>query len=151
LIFTIGGIGGILGALVASPLQKRLHFGPVIITTSYLWAFLWVAYIFAPDIWTMGIITAVSFVLNPIYNVTQLSYRLALIPDALQGRVNSVFRLLAFGGQPLGFALTGVALERFGPVATVAVIGMVQFVMATLTALNPHIRHARPIREAQPA
>jgi predicted MFS family arabinose efflux permease len=151
LIFTIGGIGGIVGALLASPLHRRLRFGPVITTTSYLWALLWVAYIFAPDIWTMGLITAANFVLGPIYNVTQMSYRLALIPDALQGRVNSVFRLLAFGGQPLGFALTGVALERFGPLVTVAAIGVVQFVMATLTALNTHVRHARPITELQSA
>jgi predicted MFS family arabinose efflux permease len=151
LIFTIGGIGGILGAVVASPLQQRVRFGPVIVTTSYLWAFLWVAYLFAPDFWAMGIITAFFFLINPIYNVTQLSYRLALIPDALQGRVNSVFRLLAFGGQPLGFALTGLALQRFGPLVTVAAIGAVQFGMATLTALNPHVRHARPIDELHPA
>ena len=32
-----------------------------------------------------------------IYNVVQLSYRIALIPDGLQGRVNSSFRLFAFG------------------------------------------------------
>jgi predicted MFS family arabinose efflux permease len=151
LIFTIGGIGGILGSLIASPLQRRLSFGTVIISTSFAWAFLWVAYIFAPNIWVMGAITAASFVLNPIYNVTQLSYRLALIPDALQGRVNSVFRLLAFGGQPLGYALTGAALERFGPISTVAAIGAVQLVMATITALNAHVRHARPIEQLQPA
>jgi predicted MFS family arabinose efflux permease len=151
LIFTIGGIGGILGSLIASPLQRRLSFGTVIISTSFAWAFLWVAYIFAPNIWVMGAITAASFVLNPIYNVTQLSYRLALIPDALQGRVNSVFRLLAFGGQPLGYALTGAALERFGPISTLAAIGAVQLVMATITALNAHVRHARPIEQLQPA
>jgi predicted MFS family arabinose efflux permease len=150
LIFTIGGIGGILGSLIASSLQKRLRFGTVIITTSFIWGFLWVAYIFAPNIWAMGAITAASFILNPIYNVTQMSYRLALIPDALQGRVNSVFRLLAFGGQPLGYALTGAALERFGPISTVTTIAAVQLVMATLTALNRHVRHARPIEQLQP-
>ncbi len=48
-------------------------------------------------------------------------------------------------------ALTGVALQRFGPLVTVAAIGAVQFVMATLTALNPHVRHARPIEELQSA
>jgi MFS family permease len=151
LIFTIGGIGGILGSLVASPLQRRFRFGTVIISTSFVWAFLWVAYIFAPNIWVMGAITAATFVLGPIYNVTQMSYRLALIPDVLQGRVNSVFRLLAFGGQPLGYALTGAALERFGPIPTVAAIGAVQLVMATITAFNTHVRHARPIEQLQAA
>jgi len=151
LIFTISGVGGILGAVVASPLQKRLPFGFVIISTTFLWAPLWFALIFAPDLWTIGIIGAVTFLLSPIYNVTQMSYRMALIPDALQGRVNSVFRLLAFGGQPLGLALTGVALEQFGPYYTIAGIGVIQLVMAIFTLLNRHVRHARPIGELQPA
>ncbi len=149
LIFTIGGIGGILGSLIASPLQRRLRFSTVIITTTFLWAFLWGAYLFAPNIWVMGAITAATFVLGPIYNVTQMSYRLALIPDALQGRVNSVFRLVAFGGQPLGYALTGAALERFGPISTVAAIAAVQLIMAVITTLNAHVRHARPIEQLQ--
>ncbi len=151
LIVTIGGIGGILGALVASPLQKRLPFGFVIISTSFLWAALWFAYLFVGDIWMIGIISAGTFLLSPIYNVTQMSYRMALIPDALQGRVNSVFRLLAFGGQPLGLALTGLALDQFGPYYTIAGIGAIQLVMAILTLLNRHVRHARPIGELQPA
>jgi predicted MFS family arabinose efflux permease len=150
LIFTIGGVGGILGAIVASPLQKRLSFGFVIITTSFIWTGLWFAYLFAADIWTIGIITAASFLLSPIYNVTQMSYRLALIPDALQGRVNSVFRLLAFGGQPIGLALTGLALEQFGPYYTLAGIGAIQLVMTILTLLNGRVRQARPIGELQP-
>jgi MFS family permease len=151
LIFSIGGVGGIFGAVVATPIQKRLRFGVVIIGTSFLWVALWFAYLFAADIWTLGIITAASFVLGPIYNVTQFSYRLALIPDALQGRVNSVFRLLAFGGQPIGFALTGLALDQFGPYYTVAAIGAIQLVMAIATLLNGHVRRARPLAELQPA
>jgi predicted MFS family arabinose efflux permease len=150
LIFTIGGVGGILGAIVASPLQKRLSFGFVIITTSFIWTGLWFAYLFAADIWTIGVITAASFLLGPIYNVTQMSYRMALIPDALQGRVNSVFRLLAFGGQPIGLALTGLALEQFGPYYTLAGIGAIQLAMSVLTLFNGHVRHARPIGELQP-
>src|SRR5262249_24435723 len=129
LIFTIGGVGGILGAIVAGPLEKRLRFGFVIISTTLLSTIVWFAYLFASDILAIGIITAVSFVVNPIYNVVQMSYRMALIPDRLQGRVNSVFRLLAFGGQPLGLALTGVALDQIGPNYTLAVIGAIQVLM----------------------
>ena len=43
---------------------------------------------------------ALSWMIGPIYNVVQFSYRLALIPERLLGRVNSTFRLLAFGFQP---------------------------------------------------
>lgn len=151
LVFAIGGIGGILGAIIASPVQKRLRFGVVIISTSFMWAAIWFAYIFAPGILAIGILTALSFVLNPIYNVTQMSYRMALIPDRLQGRVNSVFRLVAFGGQPLGLALTGVALDAFGPYYTLATIGAIQLFMAVLTVSNTHVRGAKPFKELRPS
>jgi hypothetical protein len=44
---------------------------------------------------------ALIYTLAPVYNVVRFSYRMALIPDALQGRVNSGFRLLAFGFNPV--------------------------------------------------
>ncbi len=51
----------------------------------------------------------------PIDNVAVISYRLALTPDALQGRVNSVARLLALAGLPAGAAIGGVLLGPLGP------------------------------------
>lgn len=151
LVFTIGGIGGIIGAVVAGPLQKRLRFGVVMIVSSFLWAAVWFAYLVAPNLVVVGLLTAVTFVLGPIYNVTQMSYRLALIPDRLQGRVNSVFRLVAFGGQPIGLALTGVLLDRIGVYDTIAIMGGVLLFMAFLTAANAHVRHAKPITALQPS
>src|SRR5438105_375401 len=68
----------------------------------------------APSPLLFGVIAAGQWITGPIYNAVQFSYRLALIPDALQGRVNSVFRLLAFGFQPLGAALSGVLLQSIG-------------------------------------
>jgi len=39
LILTIGGIGGILSSLIASPMQKRFRFGPIIISTIWINAY----------------------------------------------------------------------------------------------------------------
>jgi len=58
----------------------------------------------------------------PIYNVVSISYRLSLVPDPLQGRVNSVFRLLALGSVPLGTAIGGLLLGPIGPWAELWVI-----------------------------
>jgi hypothetical protein len=55
--------------------------------------------------------------------VVQFSYRIALIPDGLQGRVNSSFRLFAFLLNPVGAALCGWLLERGGSPPAVAVFG----------------------------
>jgi hypothetical protein len=93
----------------------------------------------------------VRFTAGPLYNVVQFSYRLSLIPDELQGRVNSVFRLLAFGFQPLGYALTGVLLQRAGTTPTVLIFSAIMLALAVSCALNPHVRAARPVASAQPA
>jgi MFS family permease len=148
LIFTIGGIGGIVGALVATPLQKRLRFSTVVIGAICVEALLWPLYAVAPNPLLLGVISAISFTLGPIYNVVQFSYRLSLIPDELQGRVNSVFRLLAFGFQPLGLALTGLLLQDIGAFWTVLAFGAVLLLLAILTALNPHVRSARAVAAA---
>lgn len=143
LIFTIGGIGGIIGAFIAAPLQKRLSFAQVIVGTTWISALAFPLYAIAPNPIVLGVITAVSFTLSPIYNVVQFSHRLSLIPDELQGRVNSVFRLLAFGFQPLGSLLTGILLQTIMPVPTVLALSVVFLALAISAALNKHVRHAQ--------
>jgi len=58
----------------------------------------------------------------PIYGVILVSYRLSLTPDSLQGRVNSAFRFLSYGSEPLGAALGGVLLVPLGPRVVLALI-----------------------------
>lgn len=147
-IFAIGGIGGIVGSVIAPILQKRLRFGTAIIGTVWFWALLWPFYAIAPNALLLGIISALTFTIGPLYNVVQFSYRLSLIPDELQGRVNSVFRLLAFGFQPLGAGLAGVLLQTIQPVPTVLVLFGVQLVLAALTTMNRHVRTAGTISAA---
>lgn len=142
LILTIGGVGGILGSLLGSPMQKRFRFGQIVISTVWIQALLWPFYAFAPNLLLVGILLALTFITGPIYNVVSVSYRLALIPDILQGRVNSVFRLLAFGFQPLGWTLTGVSLQLFGVTATIFAMFGVFLLLAVLTTFNTSIRRA---------
>ena len=73
---------------------------------------------------------------------------LALIPDRLQGRVNSTFRLICFGLMPVGAALSGVLLERFGTGTTIAVFSAWLAALAVITTANRHVRHAVPIARA---
>ncbi len=146
-ILGIGGIGNILGTLLVMPIQKRFSFGQIIIGSSWVWALSWLFLVIAPDPLTLGIALALGFIIVPIYSVTHLSYRLALTPDELQGRVNSVFRLIAFGSQPLGLILTGALLQAIGPVATVVVLFVPQFILAVAATLNPGVRNARTVTE----
>jgi MFS family permease len=147
LIFTIGSIGIIIGSLIGAPVQKRFRFGPVVIATMWIQTLVFPLFAIAPTPLLLGVVSAAFFVVFPVFNVTVLSYRLALIPDALQGRVNSVVRMIAFGTIPLGQALTGVSLQYLGGVGTVLICAAGTLVLAILTTLDTHVRHARPIED----
>ena len=146
-IFSIGGIGGVIGSLVGGQIQRRFTFGQVIITVVWLEALLFPLYAIAPSYLLLGVIAGLIFVLGPVYNVVQFSYRLSIIPDELQGRVNSTFRLLAFGFMPVGAWMSGVLIERFGTRSAVLLFSTWLLLLAGLTTFNRHVRKARPIAQ----
>jgi len=115
LIFSVSSVGGLAGAAGAPWLKARLRFGQIIIGSIVLWT-LATALLAAANSSAMVVVgQAVVSLTLPIYNVAVISYRLALTPDALQGRVNSVARLLALAGLPAGTAIGGVLLGPLGP------------------------------------
>ncbi len=146
-IFACGGIGSILGSFLVPPLQKRFSFGQIMIVSTWIWALTWLLFAVAPNPLILGIVTAVSFIVVPIFMSVQFGYRLAIIPDHLQGRVNSVFRLIAFGSEPLGLAITGILLQAFGPITTVLILFVPQFLLSIAATLNKGLRNAKPIEE----
>jgi MFS family permease len=149
-IFAAAGVGGILGAILAPRLQRRLAFGPTIIGLSWCFAAAVFLLSVAPSpLFIVGVLAALA-VAVPTYNTVQLTYRLALIPDALQGRVNSVFRLVAQGMNPLGLALTGVLLEVVGPATAALFLAIFLVVIAALATSNRHIRNAPPLPTTNP-
>jgi MFS family permease len=142
ILFASGGVGSILGAFLTNPLQKRFTFGQVTIGSAWVWAISWLALAIAPNLLILGIANAVSFIIVPIYLSVQYSYRLLAIPDHLQGRVQSVYRLLSFGSQPLGMALTGFLIQWIGPTWAVVVLFVPQGLIALAATFY------RPLREA---
>ena len=150
-ILSIGSVGGLVGSLVGGQVQKRFRLGQVIPVVVWAFGLLLPLYAFAPHVLVLGVITALWMFINPIYNVVQFSYRVALIPDALQGRVNSSFRLIAFGFQPLGASLAGILIEAVGPQATILGFAAWVLLWAVLATLNPNLRHAAPLADSTAA
>jgi predicted MFS family arabinose efflux permease len=146
-IFSIGAIGGIAGSLIGGQVQRRFSFTQVILFVMWANAALFALYGVATNAVLLGVIAALIWTLAPIYNVVQFSYRLALIPDPLQGRVNSAFRLLAFGFNPVGAAVSGWLLEYAGTRVTVAVFALWCLALAVGATWNRHLRNARPFGE----
>jgi len=141
-MFSVGGLGGVIGSFFGARVQRSFSFGQVIVAIVWMQALLFPLYLLAPNVVLLGAVFAVIYLLAPIYNVVQFSYRVAQIPDALQGRVNSVFRLLASGLQPLGAGLCGVLLEHAGAVWTVGFFAACYFALAIGAACSRSVRHA---------
>jgi hypothetical protein len=140
-------LAGIVGALLTAPLQRRFRFGQLTIGSAWVWAISWLALAIAPNILVLGIANAVSFIIVPIYMSVQFSYRLIVIPDQLQGRVQSVYRLLSFGCQPVGLALAGLLIQWPGPIWTVIVLFFPQGLIALAATCYRPLRQAPALSE----
>jgi MFS family permease len=110
LILSAGGVGGILGSILAPWLRERLRCGQILLISLIVWSSATLLLAIAP--WP-PLLLAGKFLLSfvwPSYGVAVVSYRLQHTPDELQGRVNSAFRTFTYGSEPLGSALGGLLL-----------------------------------------
>ncbi len=145
LIFSVGAVGGIFGSLVAGKLQKRISFGKAIDLVLWFRVLVFPLFLVAPNVLTLALVNGLLFFGEPLYNVVAYTYRLALIPDELQGRVNSSFRMVAWSSRPVGAALGGLLLEHAGGVATVIACLVAIVLMAAVTQFNTHVQNAPPL------
>ena len=91
-----------------------------------------------PNLLWFGIVNVSTFIIASIYLVAQSSYQLSLIPDQLQGRVNSIIRMVITGSQPLGIVLTGVLIQYVRPIGTVLLLFVPQLLLAVVVSLSSH-------------
>lgn len=59
-----------------------------------------------------------------LWNIATVSFRQRVTPDHLLGRVNSCYRLVAWGTQPLGALLGGLLGQWFGVRSVFAIMGL---------------------------
>ncbi len=144
-IGSIVAVGGIIGSIIGAFIQQKFTFGQVIIATLWIQGAAIALTIVSANFILLGLFAGIAVMMGPIYNVVQFSYRISLIPDQLQGRVNSVFRLLAYGGIPIGEALTGVGLQYLGPIRLIIIMTSLVGVVAVITSFNSLVRKANPI------
>jgi MFS family permease len=114
LIFSIGAAGGLLGGLASPWITARVKRGHLMVTALCCWAVALIVVASSPGLWVLilgwGLVTFIS----PQFDVPSVSYRLSIIPEDMQGRVNSSFRFVAWGLQPLAIGLGGLLIARFG-------------------------------------
>ncbi|WP_371406318.1 MFS transporter [Kribbella sp. NBC_00662] len=139
LLISVGAVGGVLGMPTYHFLEPRvgsvtlLRAGLVIETTVHLILAL------TRNPWVAGATMAVFGVHAVVWGIVSTTTRQLVTPDALMGRVNSVYLLASVGGAAIGSALGGLLAQRFGLAAPFA-IAFVAMVVMTAVAWRP-LRH----------
>lgn len=141
LIGSLSAIGGLVGAFGASRVACRLGQGPTIVVAMGASGVLGFALPIVHRDWTLGLLVVAQtlwFACGVIYNITQVSFRQALCPPRLLGRMNATMRFIVWGTLPFGAAIGGVLGSWLGVRETLfvaAVGGMFAVVPLVLSAL----------------
>jgi MFS family permease len=114
LVTTTLAVGSLVGSLVVERVEARLGRARLLMLAVGLNAITLVVPGLTANAWLIGVAFAVEGFGIMLWNVVTVSLRQRIVPDALLGRVNASYRLLAWGTQPIGAVLGGVIAEIFG-------------------------------------
>ena len=150
----IGGLTAVIGAAVlagsaASPLARRRLSVRAIIRLE-LWLALGTSlFLIWPNAWVLVVAIAPQALAFPITDSVVVSYRVAMTPDRLLGRSESIRSNLARLIDPLGPLAAGVLLSSVSARATVAVFVAWGAGLLAWGMLNPALRAAPSLDELQ--
>lgn len=140
LVSTFAGIGGILGALAAPYVINRLRTGTLTVSVAWMCVLPLVPLVW----WATPLGACVSvfllLLLNPAGNAGIGSYRAAVTPDDLQGRVGSAMGFVSMSVMPFAPLLGGLALTALGGRGAVALLVLGTAVGALVPTLSRSIR-----------
>lgn len=148
-VFSLGALGVLLGAVVSPGLSKRIGVGPAIVASMFLGGPATILIALMPTHVPMAaallfgsvFLSGLSAV---VYNVNQVSFRQAITPLDMQGRMNATMRFVVWGTLPVG-SLAGGVLASFLPVRTTIAIGAAVAATAFLWVLFSPVRSLREI------
>src|SRR5262245_15274698 len=140
LVFSVGAVGGLLGAFVATSVASRLGQGPAIWLSLAVTGPFWLLIPLAEPGWLLWAAAggyAVAGVGTVVYNITQVSFRQGLTPEPLLGRMNATMRFLVWGTLPLGSLLGGILGELVGVRETIWIAAVASCLPFLWTYLSP--------------
>ncbi len=114
LVFGIGNVGFLAGAIASGRAAARLGLGPTLVLAISIAGVSGFAIPVAPRALVAEAAAAglfLSGLATTLYNINQLSLRQSIAPDHLRGRINATMRFVVWGTLPIG-TVTGGALAR---------------------------------------
>lgn len=134
-LFATIAAGSLLGSFAAEWCERAIGRSRSLWLTVLMFAACLVIAGVTTEVWLVGIGFAIGGFGIMVWNVITVSLRQRMAPEALLGRVNSVYRLMAWGTRPLGAAAGGLIAQFVGVQPMFVAMGLL-----TLTLWIPLLR-----------
>jgi len=127
------GVGALLGATFILSLGDMRYKGLYTVFGVLAYCLALIALALSPWFWLALVASALLGTTNSVQMIPRNSVILTISPDAMRGRVEAFRSMLAGGGPPLGYFLSGALAASLGPatalvagaVACIALVGVV--------------------------
>jgi MFS family permease len=140
LVSTAAGLGGILGAGLAPSLIHRMPTGRLTVLIGWMCCLPLVPLTVSSSVWTACASTFFLLLLNPVGNAGISSYRMAVTPAHLQGRIGSTSQFASMSVMPLAPVLGGYLLEHQGGTTAITALVVASALLAVLLTSSRTIR-----------
>ena len=130
LIFSVGGIGGLVGCATATRISALVGSGHAMVGAILLTGGSFVTVALARNAVATAALFALVFFSAALWTVLSSALRQRLVPAELAGRVTSAFRTISMGTIPLGAVLGGLLGEAFGTGSPFLVGGIAMIAVA---------------------
>ena len=149
-MLTSGAVGGLIGSLAADKIVAWFGSGRALQASVLISALVLTVVAFSESafvVWAVFLLVGITVV---VWNVITVSFRQAVVPEEIFGRVNSVYRLLGWGGISVGALLGGFLARSFGltaPFWFAAIVLAMMFIITLPFVNNRTMGEARESRE----
>ena len=144
------GVASLLGSASAPLFQKLLTMRAIVVIGAWVQITI-VVFLASPNVYVLAATIVPFAFFAPTLTAVVIGYRVAVTPDALTGRVNSIARSIALCGAPLGPLVAGVLLGAYSARTTVAVFTLLLAVLAVVASVAPSIRNAPSLADIAPS
>jgi MFS family permease len=146
-ILSAASVGGMLGGLTSARLARRIGSARIIWYSQLVFGIPTFLIPFASPGWGVALYVAGLFCYMfsaVVYNVAQVSYRQAITPPDLLGRMNASARFIVWGTMPVGAALGGLIGSAWG-IRGALWIGVVGMYLAGFLVYFSPLRRMRDV------
>lgn len=149
LIFSLGAVGGLLGAIATPHIVARLGEARAIPVSAIAFSLAMVPFplaVLLPTPGAFALLVAQGFVGSfavLVYNITQVTFRQRITPSRLLGRMNASVRFCVWGVMPLAALAAGWVATGFGTIAALWIGTVGALVSALPVVIGPfwRLRH----------